>query len=383
VRTAFLITAKDLRQRLRDRSAFLVAVIAPLALAAALSVTISGFSAGSKTYQIGLVSLDQGPAASGFSNAARGAPVDLRPAGTEAAARGQVKSGKLDAAIVLPRGLSAVSMGGPPVRIDVIGDTRNSIGALVARSIADSYATYVRTIAVASRALHANGAATVRIAGDVASAKPPIAVGDTSTTRKNLDPKTYYAAAMAVFFLFFAVQFGISSLLDERRDGTLARLLAAPISRRSILGGKVLTSLALGLTSMTVLAITTRLALGAHWGNPIGVAALIVCAVLAAIAVTAFVTTLAKTHEQANAWLSIVSVVLGMLGGSFFPVAQAGGVLATLSKGTPHAWFLSGLQDLSSGGGLSVIVEPSLVLLGIAVVCGAAALVRVRKLIEP
>jgi ABC-2 type transport system permease protein len=113
------------------------------------------------------------------------------------------------------------------------------------------------------------------------------------------------------------------------------------------------------------------------------VGGLIVCAVLAATAVTALVTTLAKTSEQANAWLSIVSVVLGMLGGSFFPVAQAGGVLATLSKFTPHAWFLSGLQDLSSGGTLNVIVEPALVLLAITGVCGAVALVRIRRLIEP
>ena len=383
MRTALLITAKDLRQRLRDRSAILVAVVAPLALAFALSVTISSFSGGGKIYKLGLVNLDRGPAAAGFLSATKGAPVSLRDTNTEAELRRQVKSGKLDAGIVLPRGLSGASMGGPSVRLDVIGDPNNTIGALVARSIADSYASYMRTIAVASRALQANGAATLRIAGMVASTKPPISVGDTSTTQNNLDPKTYYAAAMAVFFLFFAVQFGISSLLDERRDGTLSRLLAAPIPRRSVLGGKVMTSLALGFTSMTVLALASRAALGAHWGNPAGVAALIVCAVLAATAVTALVTTMAKTQEQANAWLSIVSVVLGMLGGSFFPVAQAGGVLAILSKGTPHAWFLSGLQDLSSGGALNVVIEPSLVLLGIAGACGALALVRIRKLIEP
>jgi ABC-2 type transport system permease protein len=380
---ALLITAKDLRQRLRDRSAILVAVVAPLALAFALGVTISGFSAGSRTFQIGLVDLDHGPAASGFTRAANGTPVQLQAEATTAQARRLVKSGKLDAAVVLPRGTSAATLGGAPVRVDVIGDPNNSIGTLVARAFADSYASYVRTVAVTSRALGSSRAATVTVAGEVAAAKSPISLGDVSTTQKNLDPKTYYAAAMAVFFLFFAVQFGISSLLNERADGTLARMLAAPIPRRSILGGKVMTSLALGLTSMVVLALTTRFALGAHWGNPLGVGALIVCAVLAATAVTALVTTLAKTAEQANAFLSIVSVVLGMLGGSFFPVAQAGGVLATLSKLTPHAWFLSGLQDLSSGGALSVIVEPALILLAIAVACGALALMRIRRLIEP
>jgi len=382
VRTTLLITAKDLRQRLRDRSAFLVAFVAPLALAFAISVTVSGFSEGGATYRIGVVNLDRGQAATGFFSAAKQAPVRLHAEKSTAAARKRVKDGKLDAAIVLPRGLSATFLGGPSVRIDVIGDPDNQVGTLVARALSDSYASYARTIQLASQAL---GSATnpLQIAQKGGSLQSPVSVSDTSTTRKNLDPKTYYAAAMAVFFLFFAVQFGVSSLLDERRDGTLARLLAAPIPRRSIIGAKALTSLSIGLTSMVVLALTTRYALGAHWGNPFGIGVLIVCAVLAATGVTAFVTTLAKTQEQAGAWLSMVSIILGMLGGSFFPVAQAGGVVSLLSKMTPHAWFLSGLQDLSSGEALSSIIEPSIVLLAIAAACGGLALTRVRKLIEP
>jgi ABC-2 type transport system permease protein len=132
-----------------------------------------------------------------------------------------------------------------------------------------------------------------------------------------------------------------------------------------------------------VLAVATHFALGAHWGNPLGVAILILFSVVAATAITALVTTAAKTQEQANAWLSIVAVVLGMLGGSFFPVANAGGVLAALSKLTPHSWFLSGLEDLSSGGGLSVVVKPVLALTLISAISGSLALVRIRKLIEP
>jgi ABC-2 type transport system permease protein len=383
LRAALLITAKDLRQRLRDRSAFLVAVVAPLALAFTLSVTISSFSAGSKVFHLGLVNLDRGQAANGLYDAAKGGTVTLRLTKTDAGGKRLVKNDELDGTIVLPPGLSLAAVGGAPVQIDVYGNSKNPIGAMVAQSMAGSFASYMRTIQVSARALGASAAETVKIAGQVSSTQPPISINDTSTTRQNLDPKTYYSAAMAVFFLFFAVQFGISSLLNERSNGTLARMLAAPIPRSSILAGKALTSMALGLTSMVVLALTTRYALGAHWGKPLGVVALILCAVLAATAVTALVTTLAKTADQANAWLSIVSVVLGMLGGSFFPVAQAGGLLAALSKATPHAWFLSGLQDLSSGGSLHVVVEPALVLLGIAAVCAVLALVRVRKLIEP
>ena len=56
-------------------------------------------------------------------------------------------------------------------------------------------------------------------------------VADVAATTKELDVTTYYAAGMAVFFLFFTVQFGVASLLEERKEGTLSRLLAAPIGR--------------------------------------------------------------------------------------------------------------------------------------------------------
>jgi ABC-2 type transport system permease protein len=388
LRVAFLIVRKDLRERLRDRSALLIAIVAPLALAFALSLTIPDFSPGSLSFNLGLVDLDQGVASQGFKTGVV-TPAELRgfvrfqEASSLAKGRSLARTGAVDAAIVLPSGLSLSTIGGRPARIQVIGNVDRPIGTLVARSLADTYASYVRTIQVASVAIGANRKETSRIATRVATSPPPAVISDNSTARKELGPKTYYPAAMAVFFLFFAVQYGISSLLDERRDGTLARMLVAPISRRSIVAGKALTSVALGVVSMTVLALATHFALGAHWGDPVGVGLLIVCAVLAATAVTALVTTLAKTSEQANAWLSIVAIVLGMLGGSFFPVAQAGGLLDKLSQATPHRWFLSGLQELFGGGSASAVMEPALVLVSIAAVCGSLALVRVRKLIEP
>jgi ABC-2 type transport system permease protein len=188
---------------------------------------------------------------------------------------------------------------------------------------------------------------------------------------------------MAVFFLFFTVQFGVTSVLDERRDGTLARMFAAPIRRRTVLTGKLLTSLVLGVVSMTVLVVASRFVLGAHWGNPLGVAILIVCGVIAATAVMALVATLAKTPDQAGAWSSMVALVLAMLGGSFFSVSQAGGVLAALSLATPHAWFLRGLGNLAAGEGVGGVLGPAAAILAFAAVTGGIALTRLGRLIEP
>jgi ABC-2 type transport system permease protein len=186
---------------------------------------------------------------------------------------------------------------------------------------------------------------------------------------------------MAVFFLFFTVQFGVTSLLEERNDGTLARLLAAPISRASILGGKLLTSFGLGVISMAVLAVATSLLFGADWGNPLGVAILIVAAIASAMGIMSLIASVARNAEQAANWQSVVSVVLGLLGGTFFPVSQAPGVLSRLTFVAPQAWFLRGLGDLR-GGSISVVWVPALAMLIFAVVTGGLAMTRLNRLAE-
>jgi len=203
---------------------------------------------------------------------------------------------------------------------------------------------------------------------------------DAAATTKVLDITTYYAAGMAVFFLFFTVQFGVASLLEERKEGTLSRLLAAPIGRSSILGGKLLTSFVLGVLSMTTLIVATSLLLGARWGSPLGVGLLVVGGVFAAMGVMALVATLAKTAEQAGNWQAIIAVVLGMLGGVFFPISQVSGALSRLSLLTPQAWFMRGLSDLSGGGDWAVVLPAVLAMLTFGAVTGSVAMLRLERM---
>ncbi len=221
------------------------------------------------------------------------------------------------------------------------------------------------------------------LAAAAARTPRPIELIDVSTERRELDTETFYAAGMAVFFLFFTVQFGVTSLLDERRNGTLWRLVAAPIQRGSILGGKLLTSFVLGLVSMVVLAVTTSLLLGADWGDPVGVALVLLAGVLAAIGVMALIATIARTAEQAGYAQAIAALTLGLLGGAFFPVARVGGVIATLSLLTPHAWFLRGLGELSGGGGPAAVLPAVGAMLAFAAVTGGVALARLGRMVEP
>ncbi len=388
MRAALRIAAKDLRQRLRDRSALMIAVVLPLALAFIFNL-VFGSASTPRPFEYAVVNLDRGPVAAGFVDELlpqieRDGFVKLRRVATAAEARSLASDGTVDAALVVPAGFSDAVQRQASTRIEVIGNADSPTGTQVARSIAGSYVTELNSIAIAVAAV--GPVPPDELAGVVqraVAATRPLELVDVSAMEKILDAKTYFAASMAVFFLFFTVQFGVASLLDERDAGTLRRLLAAPIPRAAILGGKLLTSLVLGLVSMAVLVVATSVLMGAAWGDPLGVALLVVTGVLAATGVTAVVASLAKTVEQAGSWQAVIAVTLGLLGGAFFPISQVGGVAATLSLLTPHAWFLRGLADLAGGGGVPSALPAAAALLAFAIVAGTVAALRVGKAVRP
>jgi ABC-2 type transport system permease protein len=304
------------------------------------------------------------------------------------AARRQVRSGDADAAFVLPAGFGDGARGEAPVAITVVGNPDSPTATAVARSVARSYVESLNAVRVAVATVGASGvrltpAVVDRVAEETVHGVSPVALADVSADARVLDAKTYLAAGMAVFFLLFTVQFGVSSLIDERVGGTLARLLAAPIPRWSVLAGKLLTSVVLGVASVAVLVVTTSLLLGAEWGNPLGVAALVLCGVLAATGITAVVASTARTADEAGSWQAVVAVSLGLLGGTFFPIQQSGSFLAAASLITPHAWFLQGLADLSGGSGPGAVAPACAALLVMAAVTGAVALVRIGRVVAP
>ena len=391
VRAALLIAAKDLRLRIRDRSALLIGIVVPLGLAFIFNLILGGIS-GSKAIRIGAVVADHGVVGRTFISQVldplnRSGLITLRTEPSVRAARAAASRGTLNAVIVVPNGFTAAVQAGRPVSLQVIESAGAPVSTLIAESIAERFAADLNRIRLSVATVAANTPSGLspanlsRLGAAAARTTEPVAVSDISASTKELNSKSFFAAGMAVFFLFFTVQFGVTSLLEERTEGTMARLLAAPIRRGSILGAKLLTSFVLGVVSMIVLVAATSLLLGAAWGNPVGVLLLIFAATLAATGIMALIATLAKNAEQAGNWQSIVAVVLGLLGGTFFPVSQAPGILARLTFIAPQAWFLRGLGDLR-GGPLSVIWTPIGALLAFAAVTGAVAVLRLRRLAE-
>jgi ABC-2 type transport system permease protein len=398
MRAALRIAQKDLRQRLRDRSAIVLGIIAPLGLAFIFSLIIPD-AANDFSVELGVVDNDGGHLAEAFRTEVLGSLegqgfVIPTTYATESELREAVESGTAEAGLVIPSGFTAaVTAPGPgtcdangctAATLEVIGHVDRQTSAQITEAVAESFAGELTTVRVAVAAASAQGRTDLAEVA-TAAAETPALVGldDMAAASRTLDLNTFFAAGMAIFFLFFTVQFGVSSLIEERSNGTMPRLLAAPVRWWHIVAGKGLASFALGIVAMTVLIVGSTLLIDANWGDPLGVALLVVTAVLAAIGIMAVIATLARTAEQAGNWQAIVAVVLGMMGGTFFPISQGPAFLARLSSLTPHYWFMRGLGDMQGGGGAAEVVPAAGALLVFFVLAIAVAATRVKAMVRP
>jgi linearmycin/streptolysin S transport system permease protein len=393
VSAATQIAGKDLKLRLRDRSAFIFGIIAPLVLAFVFNLVFgSAFDATTGLgLEYGMVDLDHSEISQAFNNVLEEVEADgvltIDTYSDEISATTAIEDGEIDAYYLIEAGFGqkVVTVATPTIRI--VGDIDAPTSTQIAASIAEQYGSGVEAtqVAIGTTATVTSSQVTPKffesLSGDPSAAAFSYQLEDVSAATKQLDATTYFAAGMAIFFLFFTVQFGVLGLLEEERDGTLVRLMAAPIGRLSVVGGKAILAFLLGIISMATLVVATSLPflLNAEWGAPLGVALLVVAGVLSAVGIMGLVASAAKTAEGAGNLGAIVAVVLGLLGGVFFPLGQGEDLLSKLTFLTPHAWFMRGLAGLADAAPWTAALPAAGALLVFAAVTGSTGWVLLRR----
>ena len=388
------IVLKDLRQQVRDRTIFIFGVIAPLAIATALSLAFGGFFQNDETafFRFGLHNGDAGgPISEGFSTAMaeleREGLLEISFYRDRASLATAVEEDDVDAGFAIPDGFSQALIGGSDTQITVVANPGSVVVTGVAAAIARQFSLEVASAgaAAATAAILAGfGQEQMIELGLLASRAPPTAqVASVDTKVRQLDGATYYSAGAAMFFVMFVVGTGLLSLLEERKRNTLARLLSSPVSPGRILAAKFILSFVVGVGSVGLFMLFSRLLLGANWVNLPVTALMVLATVGACTGIVSLVGGWARNAEQAQNFQSVVAVTMGILGGTFFPLAGGSTLLGALSLATPHAWFMRALGDLSGGGGLDIVALPLLVLGSMTVASLAISVLGARRRLRP
>jgi ABC-type Na+ efflux pump permease subunit len=150
-----------------------------------------------------------------------------------------------------------------------------------------------------------------------------------------------------VTFAFFLVLTVGWVFVAERRQGTLIRLRAAPLTRGQLLIGKFLPAFGVSLFQGAFLLLAGKIVFGLDWGpQPAWLLAVVFATAFAATGLAMLVASLAKTETQVAVYGTLLVLVLAGIGGSMMPRDLMPETMRQVSHITPHAWALDAYQQL-------------------------------------
>jgi ABC-2 type transport system permease protein len=378
-----VIAWNELHRRLRDRSVLIGCLAAPLLMAAVLGLSFAG-GANVAPVHIGVAGASPQMLSAALAASQLPKNVSVTTLPSQQSVKDAVANGKLDGGVaVLPSQLRLHTLLVPIVDpgashtpgFDVVTKGTSPLG----EEYAESVAAGISSVMYAGRVPHTEATESTESDDPATVSVDSQDVGHGGKVNLN-----FFAPNIAVVFLFIGSGLGMRSLLMERSAGTLARITAAPVRPTQIVLGKMLAIFLTGMATIFVIWAVTTYGFGADWGNLLGVLLMAIGATAAMCGIGVFLTSLAKTEQQAFGITLLVGLFLALVGGNLLPSGSLPDVFQVLALGTPNGWALVGFGRLDQlGEPASSIIGPFIILLVIAVVAGGLAMMRVRKMVEP
>jgi ABC-2 type transport system permease protein len=180
----------------------------------------------------------------------------------------------------------------------------------------------------------------------------------------------------SLMFVFFLISNLAVTVIEERESGTLNRLLVAPVTRSSILLGKMLPYFLIAVAQFVTVLVVSRFVFGIDLGDsalPLGM--IIIASSLAMVSLGILVAAFAHSEGQASGVAIILVLVMAVVGGSMFPSISIPG----LKLITPHYWAMQGfLNVIARGQGAEGVLQPAGVLFTMSAVFFTIGAIRFR-----
>ncbi|MCE5203911.1 MAG: ABC transporter permease [Actinomycetia bacterium] len=295
----------------------------------------------------------------------------------------RIAEGDASVAIVIPASFGD-GLRGDGAEIHVLRNPASE-SSLAVVSIVQGVATRVSGNAEAARIIVRSSTQEATAAFDAAYAdvdlrwepKPPVYTEETVVAPSQVrgdsvmaEGTTLSSIGFTVWFILFMTFGCAGGILEEREQGTLRRLLVAPVSRVTVMAGKI-TGIALAAaTQAAILVCVGWLAFGVPWNrDPVAVFLVLGSYVLAATGLAVMVSALVRSRDQMSGASPLISTGLAMLGGCLWPIEVVSPFMRTVAAFTPTGWAVGGLTDIvARNQGIGAAVTPSLILLTIAAV---------------
>lgn len=430
--TILILLRKDLANFMRDKVAFSLTFLVPIALIYIFGQVfgLNRKDPGPTGVRLAVIDESGQPAAQKLVEALRAekafrvittrraAAGEAAPPLTEADVRAMMHSNELRYAVIIPRDLFRPD--GIGIQLRILSNPRNDIetqtvNGLLQKSIfssvpellGQSLQAQARRAIGAARLEQFNGtmAATISSAfgGDTKQIQRSLEAGDFGFATENDGPAatapggtgpggafanlvkidseqvigrqvkspeaTRVVGGWALMFLLFALSGSASAFFDEKKTGIFQRLLAAPVSRTHLLCSRFAWGVLLGLVQLITLFLAGRLMYGIDVFGHLG--NLLVVSTAAAAACTAFgmlLVAITPTSAAASGLATFLVLTMSACGGAWFPLSFMPEFMQQVAKFTIVYWAMEGFSQVLWAGQPLVQILPT-----VGVLLGIAA----------
>jgi ABC-type multidrug transport system permease subunit len=339
MKRSLTVALREVRSYLADKADLAFSLLLPVAI---FALMYGAFGGGQQFHgTASVVDQDGGPYAARLLERLRAVEnIDVQSL-SAANADSRLERSELLLVTYIPAGFSERIASGEPAQLVIRqrgnGGTEGQIVASIVRGVAEQLNREFQIESSVERLVAGKNIATSEIRTTVEQfiakeAQSPL-VGVAETTVGNSpDPIKQFLPGIITMFVLFAISLGAQVIVDERKKGTLERLLTTRLTRGELFAGKFLSGVFRGFLQTVILLALTWAVFGLF--TPISFLEVLVIALVFAAAASALglvIAAFARTADQAT-WIAIVfTMVSVVLGGTFFH-APEGSLFDTLSR---------------------------------------------------
>jgi len=371
---------KDLRVIFRDRAALILMLLAPFAMTVGMGLVTGALSSsggGLSQVPVVVVNLDQSTLGNALVEVLKSPELSkllvVEENNDVTAARALLDADQTAAVVIIPVGFTAsvIPQDGQAIsadaQIEIYKNPSRTISTGVVQSIVESFLNEVETgriggqVAVAQllasglvpqqQAVQVGMQIGTRLANERGNLQTLILNTRQASVSEAPSFLMYIAPGFALLFLMYTVSLGGKTLLTERQEGTLTRLMTTPTGPSQVLVGKMAGTYMLGLAQMTILITASALLLGLRWGDPLAMVILLLTTVAAATGWGMLLAAFSRTPGQVSSIGMAMTLLFGLVGGSFFGGVMPG-VIGYIGMLTPNYWGQKGFNTLANGGNM-------------------------------
>ena len=393
-----------LRMTYSSRAVFIFQLVMPLVFTAMTGVASSGFGPGDEEFAgwpVAVALEDEGDLGAVFLARLEADPALAVRLGTREEGRTAVEEETVVATLTIPPDFSQVLLAGNDVALDFYLNADQVVEAQpVEQAVLAVMSQMQASVAAAQRSSNVAASLGLFEAGvnqddyfdesvtraNAAWQQPPIiVVTQQETGIESADNQipigiNQSSPGMMVMFAMFTMLGGAITLIQERQEGTLRRLLVMPIGKVAVLVGKLLGVFLTGILQIVILIVVGALAFSVPWGqSPLALVLLILAFAFAITSLGMLMAALARTLAQANSLNTVIVLAMASLGGAWWPLEIVPSWMQTLGRLFPTAWAMTGFHDIITRGlGVTAVLPEVAILLAYGVLFLAIGTWRFR-----